>query len=277
MGTKYFEWPVDERYRVIKADALDYVNQLIAEHTKAQPQAETQVEQPVGENKEKPAETESAEGAEEAKTSDVKQTNQNDSIGLYDIIIIDINDSSLGSKLSPPKEFLEQEFLANLKRLLTDSGLLMINLVPFVSSVVDACLKDIHKTFDVIFLAKPETEINHVAYMLNTDLKRQKGQDNNELVIVEQNKVPSKKELEISFKAIAKRLAAKWDPTMNLDQYCGEIVLKFPQMNGNPFLMTNVQVAKEGGELSNKTKDMYLEDKEKVTKSQRKKKKNKNR
>lgn len=152
-----------------------------------------------------------------------------------------------------------------------------MNLIPAETAVLDSCLKDINKVFDVIYLAKPETEVNYVAFMLNVDLKREKSHDNSELIIVDEGLVPSKKDIETAFKGIVKNLNAKWDSTMNLDQYCREIAVKYPQLKGSAFKMTNVHVSKGEGEYVNKTKEMYLEDKEKVEKSQRKKKKNKKR
>ena len=250
-------------------DALVYVQELLDKHgNKINAEEKSEAKEETDQN-----------NLEEHKTSDEKPTANpaSDKIGLYDVIIIDINDSSAGSKLSPPKEFLTQEFLTGVKRLLTDSGVLMMNIIPSETSILDACLKDINKVFDVIYLAKPETEVNYVAFMLNIDLKREMSHDGTELLMVEEEKIPTKKDLEIAFKGMAKSLGVKWDVTMNLDQYCGEITLKFPQLKANPFQMTNVHVTKGEGEYTNKTKEMYLEDKEKVTKSQRKKKKNKKR
>lgn len=273
MGKKYFEWPTNERHNVILGDALVYVKDLLEKYgnkvSKEESKETTEKEQ--AEVQEENTQNE----PEEHKTGDDKPSAS--AIGLYDVIIIDINDSSSGSKLSPPKEFLTQEFLTGVKRLLTDSGVLMMNIIPSESGILDNCLKDINKVFDVIYLAKPETEVNYVAFMINIDLKREKSHDGTELLIVEEDKILSKKNLEIAFKGMAKSLGVKWDATMNLDQYCGEIILKFPLLKTNAFTMTNVHMSKGEGGYTNKTKEMYLEDKEKVTKSQRKKKKNKNR
>ncbi len=242
---------------MIHEDALIYVNDLVkSEEVK---QSEN--------TKEKKEE-------EEQKLDEKQKTERT---GVYDMIVIDINDSSAGSKLSPPRDFLSEEYLKRLKQLLTESGVLMINIIPSESAILDNCLKDINKVFDVIYVAKPETEANYVAYMLNIDLKRDQSHDGTELLIVEADKIPSKKELETAFKSMVKTLGVKWDSTMNLDQYCGEIVLKYPLLKNNPFQLTNVHLSKGEGEYTNKTKEMYLEDKEKVTKSQRKKKKNKKR
>lgn len=264
VGKKYFEWPIDDRHKIIQGDALTFVKELASKQKAAQP------EEPKTE--EKKEETVAADQDEETKNN---QENAKTSQGVYDVIIVDINDSSSGSKLSPPKEFLEQEYLENLKSLLNESGILMINLIPAETSVLDECLKDINKTFDVIYVAKPETEVNYVAYMRKENLRREKNHDGSELIIVDEGMVPSKKELENVFKNIVK--SAKWDATMNLASYCGEINVKYPRLNASAFTMTNVQVANKGGEYTNKTKEMYLEDKEKVEKNQRKKKKNKKR
>lgn len=267
IGKRYFEWPQSDRHNVIHGDALEYVKTLLEKHGN-QPKTDEVKEEATTEKEQ-----------EEHKTSDENATTNNSSnkVGLYDVIIIDINDSSAGSKLSPPKEFLSQEFLTSLKRLLTDSGVLMMNIIPMESAILDNCLKDINKVFDVIYLAKPETEVNYVAFMLNIDIKREKIHDGTEMLMVEENMIPSKKDLEIAFKTMAKTLNVKWDATMNLDQYCGEIVLKFPLLKAGRFQMTNVQIAKGEGEYTSVAKEMYLEDKEKVEKSQRKKKKNKKR
>ena len=256
VGNKFFEWPEDERHKIIHGDALKYVQELVQKHA-----------QPVTENK--PQETE-----EETKTTENTETQQR--IGLYDIIIVDINDSSAGSKLSPPRDFIEAEFLKNIKSLLTESGVLMMNIIPSEKEILDGCMKDLNKVFDIGYLAKAEGEVNYVAFLLNTDLKRDKSHDGQELLLVEEGMIPSKKELEVNFKGMVKSLGVKWDATMNLDQYCGELVLKFPQMRAGAFTLTNVHVAKDGAYV-NKTKEMYLEDKEKVDKSQRRKKKNKKR
>jgi len=224
----------------------------------------------LAQKQEKPAEVNKPEEQEESKTTDEK-------VGVYDIIIVDINDSSAASKLSPPRDFIEQGFLKNVKGLLTKGGVLMMNIIPSEKEILEGCLKDLNKVFDIIYLAKAEGEVNYVAFMLNADLKREKNQEGNEFLVVEEGMIPSKKDLEMSFKGMAKSLGVKWDATMNLDQYCGEIVLKFPQMKTSSFTMTNVYMAKGDGNYTNKTKEMYLEDKEKVDKSQRRKKKNKKR
>mgnify|MGYP002622784997 CR=1 FL=1 len=193
---------------------------------------------------------------------------------MYDVIIMDISDPS-GKNISPPSDFRQSEFLQSLKSILRPAGMSIINTIVPDNSKLDSVLKEFNKVFDVLYLAKAEEELNHVVYAMNIDFKKDK-QNEQEIVIVEPEKLMGRKELDISFKQIVKGLSTKWDPTMNIESYCSSISLKYPQINANPLQMTNAVMTKNNEEFTNRTKELYLDDKEKVTKEKRKKKKNKN-
>lgn len=231
-------------------------------------------------NSQKPATTEpiktdpqeegAAEETEEESKGDEKQENKKVD-GMYELIILDISDPS-GKNISPPGPFREPEFLNNIKRILVPSGLFIINVIVSDNIKLEAVLKELNKSFDVLYIAKADEELNHVVYAINADFKRGK-QNDSEVIVVDPEKVMDKKQLESSFKQIVKNIGAKWDQTMNVESYCSSIALKYPQLNVNPLQMTNAVVSKNETEYTNKTKELYLEDKEKVSK--KKKKKNK--
>jgi hypothetical protein len=158
---------------------------------------------------------------------------------------------------------------------LIPSGLFIINVIVSDTIKLEAVLKELNKVFDVLYIAKADEELNHVVYAMNVDFRRDR-QNESELIVVDPAKIMDKKQFELSFKQIMKNINAKWDSTMNIDSYCSNIALKYPLVNVNALQMTNTVISKNNDtEYTNKTKELYLEDKEKVTKEKRKKKKNK--
>ena len=194
----------------------------------------------------------------------------------YRVVVVDINNTSKTERLNPPREFIEAEFLKKLRVILADGGLLIYNIISPDKSNMESVLSDIHKVFDIIYTAQPEGEMNTVVYAINYRFPRQvKEQTKEELMMVEESKLHNRKSLEVGFKALSKLMKKQWDVTMNLETYSAEIALKYPAVYSNPFQKSNAYVEGKDAEATNKTKEMYLDDLEKVNKSKRRKKKNK--
>mgnify|MGYP001319190575 FL=1 len=239
---------------MICADALVYVD----EKSKA---LATQAEKPKEEEE------------KEEKTPEKDVSND----GKYDVIIIDINNTSKSDRFNPPREFIDPSYLRKLKSILSEDGLLMYNIISPDKTNTEEVLKTINSEFDIIYFAQPEGELNSLVYAVNYRFSRDTKEISKEqMVMVQESKLIPKKTMEGFFKAIMKMLPKQWDSTLNLESYVSEITLKYPNLYNNPFQKTNVYVAKDN-DATNKTKEMYLEDLEKVNKSKRKKKKNKNR
>jgi hypothetical protein len=205
---------------------------------------------------------------EEEKKEETEKTETGD--GIYDVIILDISDPS-GKNISPPGPFRELEFLGRIKKILKKNCLFIVNVIVSDNIKLEQVMKEFNKVFDVMYLSKAEDELNHVLFAMNIDFKRDRVGEQ-EVIVAKPEKLMDKKKLETSFKQMVKAVKPKWDLTMNVESYCTGIQLKYPMLNVNPLQMTNAVVSKNDTEFTNKTKELYLEDKEKVTKEKRKKK-----
>eukprot|EP01017_Pseudomicrothorax_dubius_P041822 TRINITY_DN6745_c0_g1_i4.p1 TRINITY_DN6745_c0_g1~~TRINITY_DN6745_c0_g1_i4.p1 ORF type:complete len:527 (-),score=155.94 TRINITY_DN6745_c0_g1_i4:45-1625(-) len=196
----------------------------------------------------------------------------------YDLIIVDVAPPSLRAELSSR--------LPTLKRALRAGGALFAVFRRLGERKDDftSTVDEIAKEFNLIYSGRADYFEDVVLYCMDVDgllEKEVNASTKEEITIVKEKLLPSKKDLETRFRRV-KETFASFDETSNLHEYLGEVELAHPRL-GKSFQKTNTflkradEEEKEERGLQNATKDMYLNDFEKVNKRKKdKKRKNKN-
>jgi len=90
----------------------------------------------------------------------------------YDIIILDVDSKNISSGMScPPEAFLENKFLLKLSTILSEQGMLQLNLVCRSESKRNEVMEKIRKVFPVIYEIKMKEHVNKVIYIFKSKTK----------------------------------------------------------------------------------------------------------
>lgn len=83
------------------------------------------------------------------------------------VIMLDVDskDTSVGMSC-PPQSFIQEKFLQNLRSLLCDNGVLILNLVCRDETIKEDVLKSIRKVFDQVYIKNIEEEVNQIVYAI---------------------------------------------------------------------------------------------------------------
>jgi len=208
------------------------------------------------------------------------EANPEDSTLKEDYIVVSISTGNL-DEVSPPKPFLEWEFLGSVKKCLRTGGVMCINYISKSKKELEKLIADLSKEFHIVYSVQMETEDNSLVFAVNTQFEYKTSinchNQEEQILIVDEEKIRTKTGLEESFAELYKSTKSKWDVTMNIQQLLTNFVLQHPKHKSNPFEKKKIATMNED-EMSNNTKEMYLKDYSKVNKKQQqRKKKNKGR
>ncbi|KRX03797.1 hypothetical protein PPERSA_04305 [Pseudocohnilembus persalinus] len=269
---------------VVQADAISYIEKKVKNQEKnkkkkiaqkkkknstdEQSQEQQENQQSNDENKQKEQE-EQQQGEEEIQE---EQQNQIGNEFGQDYIIIDIN-GGIG-KVSPPEQFLTTEFLQKLqKQLKPNTGVLSINVLAFNDIQKQEVIAKLSSVFDIIYSLDTESDLNEVFYCVNHNFKRQVQSNQEEIILVEPQYIPDRKQQEKNFKNHLKTRSKYWDQTLNIEEQLGQVKMIIPKIHGNTYERNNYHVIGQNeGETFNKTKQQYMKDLSCINKSQQKKK-----
>ncbi|XP_069823714.1 eEF1A lysine and N-terminal methyltransferase isoform X2 [Dendropsophus ebraccatus] len=83
----------------------------------------------------------------------------------HDVVMFDVDskDSSLGMSCPPPA-FVEKKFLQNVRKILKDDGLFILNLVCRDPVLKGQVISTIHEVFPLIYVQKIEDEVNEILF-----------------------------------------------------------------------------------------------------------------
>lgn len=111
-----------------------------------------------------------ADGLEYLKTTE--KENRTFNAILFDV---DSKDSSLGISC-PPKQFIEEETLENVKNCLSENGIFVLNLVCRDDKLKTSIMERLHKMFISVVSYKLEDEVNEIVFCCKSAKVELRGQ-----------------------------------------------------------------------------------------------------